>query len=236
MTASPPSPPAERPPEGDDPLTEFALYARSKLGPFGRYPYISAFVAMALLMTLTRNCTRHIPDPPPILGQLPAWMGEGSGAPSSDSLRGRAYLLQIVPPDCAAEARCQSPDPVSERIALGLFHTKVPVPVLVMSASGKPKAAATGGADLQRVVVRPETVASLAAAAAARATAPEGSADGDFVRLFGRILLVDQEGRLRGLYPLTGDLAGDEAYHRARHVYGERYAGPFGAGCGGLER
>jgi hypothetical protein len=55
-------------------------------------------------------------------------------------------------------------------------------------------------------------------------------------RLAGRILLVDQEGRLRGLYPLTGEHAGDEAYHRARHVFGEKYDGPFAAGCGGFGR
>lgn len=236
LSTEPPLPHQQDPPEGDDPLTEFALYARSKMGPFGRYPYASAFVAMALLMTLTRNCTRHIPDPPPVLGALPAWQGEGSGAPSSERLLGRAYLLQIIPPDCPPAARCQGPDPVSERIAQGLFHTRVPVPVVVLSAAGEPAAAAPDGADLRRAVVRPEMVAAVAAAAAHHARAPEGSADGDFVRLSGRILLVDQAGQLRGIYPLTGDLAGDEAYHRARHVYGERYEGPFGAGCGGFER
>jgi hypothetical protein len=51
-----PAPEQPKPATSDDPLTDFALYARSKMGPFGRYPYASAFVAMALLMTLTRDC------------------------------------------------------------------------------------------------------------------------------------------------------------------------------------
>ena len=54
------TPEQQKPSPSDDPLTDFALYARSKMGPFGRYPYASAFVAMALLMTLTRNCMRRI--------------------------------------------------------------------------------------------------------------------------------------------------------------------------------
>lgn len=232
MSESAPPNPA-RPPEGDDPLTDFALYARSKMGPFGRYPYASAFVAMALLMTLTRNCTRRIPDPPPVLGPLPAWQGK-PGEPTADTLKGRAYLLQLIPADCPTRAKCQEADPVTVRVAQGLHHTKVPVPVLVMSSGEAAQTASLPDADLQRVQVDAGSLAALAAAAAGYAQAPEGSADGDFVRLSGKILLVDQEGQLRGLYPLTGELAGDEAYHRARHVFGEKYDGPFGAGCGGF--
>lgn len=232
----PAQPPEVKPPAGDDPLTEFALYARSKMGPFGRYPYASAFVAMALLMTLTRNCTRRIPEPPPVLGTLPGWTGIGPDEPSSASLLGRAYLLQLIPADCPAQAKCQAADPVTVRIAQGLYHTKVPVPVIVASAAAGPVAPKLADADLQRAAMSVAELTTLAATAASHAQAPEGSADGDFVRLAGKILLVDQAGQLRGLYPLTGELAGDEAYHRARHVFGEKYNGPFGAGCGGLGR
>jgi hypothetical protein len=206
------------------------------MGPFGRYPYASAFVAMALLMTLTRDCMRRIPEPPPVLGQLAAWKSASGEPLSSESLAGRAYLLQIVPADCAERAACQQPDPVTVRIAQGLFHTKVPVPVVVMSGGNAAAVAAPTDADLRRAVVAPGELLAVAASAAAVAQAPEGSADGDFVRLASRILLVDQEGQLRGLYPLTGEHAGDEAYHRARHVFGEKYDGPFAAGCGGLGR
>lgn len=231
-----PAPEQPKPATSDDPLTDFALYARSKMGPFGRYPYASAFVAMALLMTLTRDCMRRIPEPPPVLGQLAAWKSASGGPLSSESLAGRAYLLQVVPADCAERAACQQPDPVTVRIAQGLFHTKVPVPVVVMSGGNAAAVAAPTDADLKRAVVAPRDLLAVAASAAAVAQAPEGSADGDFVRLAGRILLVDQEGQLRGLYPLTGEHAGDEAYHRARHVFGEKYDGPFAAGCGGLGR
>lgn len=230
-----PAPEQPKSATSDDPLTDFALYARSKMGPFGRYPYASAFVAMALLMTLTRDCMRRVPEPPPVLGQLAAWKSARGEPLSSESLAGRAYLLQIVPTDCAERAACQQPDPVTVRIAQGLFHTKVPVPVVVMSAGSAAAVAAPTDADLKRAVVAPGDLLAVAASAAAFAQAPEGSADGDFVRLAGKILLVDQEGRLRGLYALTGELAGDEAYHRARHVFGEKYHGSFGAGCGGLE-
>lgn len=233
MTQATP-PPDQRPAESDDPLTDFALYARSKMGPFGRYPYASAFVAMALLMTLTRNCTRRIPDPPPILGALPAWTGLGPDAVSSSSLSGQAYLLQLIPSDCAIGAKCQAADPVTVRIAQGLHHTDVPVPVIVTGVDADPGGAPVQNADLRRAKITAAELTALAAAAARFTDAPEGSADGDFVRLSGKILLVDQSGQLRGLYALTGELAGDEAYHRARHVYGERYNGPFGAGCGGL--
>jgi hypothetical protein len=231
-----PAPEQPKPATSDDPLTDFALYARSKMGPFGRYPYASAFVAMALLMTLTRDCMRRIPEPPPVLGQLAAWKSASGEPLSSESLAGRAYLLQIVPADCAERAACQQPDPVTVRIAQGLFHTKVPVPVVVMSGGNAAAVAAPTDADLRRAVVAPGELLAVAASAAAVAQAPEGSADGDFVRLASRILLVDQEGQLRGLYPLTGEHAGDEAYHRARHVFGEKYDGPFAAGCGGLGR
>jgi hypothetical protein len=216
-----PAPEQPKPATSDDPLTDFALYARSK---------------MALLMTLTRDCMRRIPEPPPVLGQLAAWKSASGEPLSSESLAGRAYLLQIVPADCAERAACQQPDPVTVRIAQGLFHTKVPVPVVVMSGGNAAAVAAPTDADLRRAVVAPGELLAVAASAAAVAQAPEGSADGDFVRLASRILLVDQEGQLRGLYPLTGEHAGDEAYHRARHVFGEKYDGPFAAGCGGLGR
>lgn len=229
--------PEQQPPApSDDPLTDFALYARSKMGPFGRYPYASAFVAMALLMTLTRNCTRRVPEPPPVLGPLAQWSSTGAEPLSSAALAGRAYLVQVVPADCADRAPCQQPDPVSIRVAQGLFHTKVPVPVVVMSTGTASVAAAPADADMKRALVGREDLLAVAASAAAVAQAPEGSADGDFVRLSGKILLVDQEGRIRGLYALTGELAGDEAYHRARHVFGEKYDGPFAAGCGGFGR
>jgi hypothetical protein len=179
---------------------------------------------------------RRIPEPPPVLGQLAAWKSASGEPLSSESLAGRAYLLQIVPADCAERAACQQPDPVTVRIAQGLFHTKVPVPVVVMSGGNAAAVAAPTDADLRRAVVAPGELLAVAASAAAVAQAPEGSADGDFVRLASRILLVDQEGQLRGLYPLTGEHAGDEAYHRARHVFGEKYDGPFAAGCGGLGR
>lgn len=229
-------PAPEQPAPSDDPLTDFALYARSKMGPFGRYPYASAFMAIALLMTLTRDCMRRVPEPPPVLGPLAPWSSVAGEPLSSESLAGRAYLLQLVPADCADGAKCQLPDPVTVRVARGLFHTKVPVPVVVMSAGSSAGAEAIADADLQRAVVAHGELLAVAASAAAVAQAPEGSADGDFVRLAGKILLVDQEGRLRGLYALTGELAGDEAYHRARHVFGEKYDGPFAAGCGGLGR
>jgi hypothetical protein len=105
-----------------------------------------------------------------------------------------------------------------------------------MSTGNASVAAVPADAELKRGVVGREELLAVAASAAAVAQAPEGSADGDFVRLSGKILLVDQEGRLRGLYALTGELAGDEAYHRARHVFGEKYDGPFAAGCGGFGR
>lgn len=231
-----PAPEQPKPAPSDDPLTDFALYARSKMGPFGRYPYASAFMAIALLMTLTRDCMRRVPEPPPVLGPLAPWSSVAGEPLSSESLAGRAYLLQLVPADCADGAKCQQPDPVTVRVAQGLFHTKVPVPVVVMSAGSSAGAEAIADADLKRAVVAPGDLRAVAASAAAVALAPEGSADGDFVRLAGKILLVDQEGRLRGLYALTGELAGDEAYHRARHVFGEKYDGPFGAGCGGFGR
>ncbi|NQW62332.1 MAG: hypothetical protein HQ461_05845 [Deltaproteobacteria bacterium] len=231
-----PAPEQPKPSTSDDPLTDFALYARSKMGPFGRYPYASAFLAIALLMTLTRDCMRRVPEPPPVLGPLAPWSSAAAEPLSSASLAGRAYLLQLIPLDCAPGAKCQQPDPVTVRIAQGLFHTKVPVPVIVMSTGKAGAEAPVANADLQRAVVAHGDLLAVAASAAAVAQAPEGSADGDFVRLAGKILLVDQEGRLRGLYALTGEHAGDEAYHRARHVFGEKYDGPFGAGCGGFER
>jgi hypothetical protein len=230
------TPEQQKPSPSDDPLTDFALYARSKMGPFGRYPYVSAFVAMALLMTLTRDCMRRIPEPPPALGQLAPWTSNAGEPLSSASLVGRAYLLQLIPIDCAEGAKCQQPDPVTVQIAQGLFHTKVPVSVVVMSTGKAGAEAPVAKADLQRAVVARGDLLAVAASAAAVSQAPEGSADGDFVRLAGKILLVDQEGRLRGLYALTGEHAGDEAYHRARHVFGEKYDGPFAAGCGGFGR
>ena len=63
--------------------------------PFYKNPYVVAFVVGIITITAIRPLTRHIPDPPPVIGQgLPSYEAQGPGdeAFSPDQLTGWVHV------------------------------------------------------------------------------------------------------------------------------------------------
>ena len=64
-------------------------------GPAWRNPWLIAFIAGAITITMLRDCTRRVPDAPLSLGAVPTWsLLDVSGTQySSETLSGRVHIL-----------------------------------------------------------------------------------------------------------------------------------------------
>jgi hypothetical protein len=199
----------------------------ARTGPIGRYPYLSMFLFFAILMPLTRPFLRHIPDPPPALGQMPAWQGRTAhGEIASGSLRGNPYLVVV---ECPAEASCAETREVTGQLVKSFAHQGLEIPVLRVSVATTDPADRTDG--IVDVALSPGVSEAMSAFVQSKAPPKPGSADGRWIRLGGRVALVDHTGELRGIYPLTGEHAGDEAMHMARMAWAESRRLPGAEGC-----
>ncbi|MBI2963280.1 MAG: SCO family protein [Deltaproteobacteria bacterium] len=196
-----------------------------------RNPFLWAFVVGCAVITLMRPLLRRIPDPPPVIGQVPEFSlmtasGERYG---SDELRGHVYVASFA----ATPARLQAMSSLARRYRdEGLDSIRL----VSISADREDGAAArareaakTHGLDPRRWVLLHgprEQVRELAehgfriepAAAAAGRSAGLDAAPG------GEIFLVDAAGGLRGGYG-ADPLGLDEVFWRSRRVLEESKAG-----------
>lgn len=194
--------------------------------PLWANPWLLAVLAGCLLVTLMRPLLRHEPDPPPIIGELPAFalVRESGASFTREDLHGSAWIVGFV------FTRCQMACPLITRAMLDLQQ--------------RLEANAVAGVRLLAVTVDPEhdTPQRLAAWGAARGVDPArwvlGSGSREEVHALvvdgfqtamgepetvgglvdiahaGRLALVDTRGRLRGYFEI--DEAGlDEVLHRA---------------------
>ena len=187
-----------------------------------RYPYWVAGALGVLYITLSRPCTRYIPEPPPVLGvvEIPTvaeWVGASSGAPTMD---GDVWIVAQVCVDCDGDqSQLRS---ALEALApkLDRLHQK-PIKLLALlptPETGDHAATQKRWADAVQSqspkwhigVSSPDSLRAWAASL--KHHFPDHR--GEFWR---RLVLLDGDGALRGSYA-HGDLGIDEAYHRAQHV------------------
>ena len=195
-----------------------------------RNPYVWGFVIGIATLTLIRPLLRHIPEPPPVLSQLPAFSLVGmDGKPyGSAELRGQVYVANffftscrsICPAIMQGMARLQAG--FAERGIRGIRLVSISVDpehdrpeVLSMYAKGM-------GVDPERWTLLTgdaERVRSLVVDGfkTPMVSAPAGGPEPIDIAHTGKLVLVDGLGRIRGYYD-TNEMALDEVYNRAQHV------------------
>jgi len=204
-----------------------------------RNPYLWGFLIGIVTLTLIRPLLRHVPEPPPVLSQLPEFSLVGiDGKPyGSAELTGQVYIASffftscrsICPAIMKGVARLQ--DGFAQRNIDGIRLVSISVDpehdtpeVLADYAKGM-------GVDPRRWTLltgAPEPVRRLVVDGFKTPLVPgepggpeQGPID---IAHTGKLVLVDGLGRIRGYYD-SNDLGLDEVYNRAQHVLRQQRAG-----------
>ena len=203
-----------------------------------RSPYVWGFVIGIVTLTLIRPLLRHIPEPPPVLSELPEFSLVGvDGKPfGSAELRGQVYVVNffftscrsICPAIMKGMARLQ--DGFAARNIAGIRLVSISVDPErdtpeVLGAYGKELGVdplrwtlLTGDPEKVRRLVVDGFKTPLAA------PAPEAPGPIDIAHT-GKLVLVDGLGRIRGYYD-SNELGLDEVYNRAQHVLSQERETP----------
>ena len=183
-----------------------------------RNPYVWGFLIGIVMLTAIRPFLRRIPEPPPVLSQLPEYSLVGMDAKpyGSTELRGQVYIANVFSTDCRSicppvmngMARLQ--DGFAQRKIQGIRLVSISVDpehdtpeVLTEYAKGV-------GVDPLRWTLLTGDPAEV------RRLVVDGFKAPDAVHT-GRLVLVDGSGRVRGFYG-SDEVGLDEVYNRAQHV------------------
>lgn len=185
--------------------------------PFYKNPWIVGWLIGAALITLIRPCTRYIPEPPPDFGAADYL------ATQRDTRYG-ATLIQILPSPCSASCLVAL-DRVATLEGRAARGRQEPFGIVTLTTGDE--------AELEQLQRRVNIEASerwtMRRAELPDGTLPAAFADaGHAAELTLRnwsdlvddslLWIVDQNSRLRGVYPHVGGEGLDEAYHRTQHV------------------
>jgi protein SCO1/2 len=211
--------------------------------PLWRNPWVIAAVAAMLTMPLLRPFLRHVPKPPPVMGQLPAFqLTDQDGKPFGlKQMKGEVYVVNFF------FTRCPTICPALTRAMKSLQDRfqKHKLPVKLLSITVDPgfdtpivmkKYAQKWGADTSRwtFVTGPmPAIRSLAIKGFRTAISrPKKVASFEEITHTSKLILVDSKGQIRGRpdekgQPLgyfgTSKLGLDELFHRSQHTLWEKF-------------
>lgn len=199
-------------------MSEMPLPKRKPLPPVEQWPwyaspYMWAFIFGVVFLTLIRPCTRHVPDPLPRLGDVPAWLAPVDPAPEGTS------LLTVWDPAC--EVCMETLEGVADAHR-ELSRANTPVEVYI----AYPRGVDIGPAQ-DRLAYEPNThfyaveigedwqEGSLSKATLSGDPLPE---DIDAFIALGTVWILDPSGAIRG--PLRAQTTDhrSELFHRTQHV------------------
>jgi len=231
MTEGPPLPPPE----------ERGGWLHRK---FIRYPWHFGAVIGIVTITAMRPCTRHVPEPPPVLAQLPEFdLVDQDGQPfSRASLRGRVtvagFMFTTCPSTCPRISRAMldlqrryAEHDLDVQLVSFSVDPENDTPAVLKTYAGHLEADpsrwrfVTGDLEAMKTLV----VGSFNSAMDKKSTSA-GMVD---IAHTTKLALIDPEGNLRGYYS-SDEVGLDEIFHRSQHVlreYRERQGG-----CGRAER
>ena len=215
--------------ENEQSLSDAETEASVSETPFWRNPYVVAAIVGMITVTLIRPCTRHIPDPPPVLGQLPAYSltDQNGAAFGSEELDGHVYVVTFFFTSCVTIC----PKVLNAAKALQDRYKRSELDIRLVSITVDPendtperlkKFAEGVGADFATWTfltgARAELEALIVGGFKTYMGEREEDADGMMDIGHGsRFVLVDQSGGVRGHYEIT-PLGADEVFHRSKHV------------------
>jgi protein SCO1/2 len=199
-----------------------------------RNPYLWGFLIGITTLTLIRPLLRHVPEPPPVLSQLPEFSLVGiDGKPyGSTELRGQVYIASFFFTSCRSicpvlmkgVARLQ--DGFAQRKIDGIRLVSISVDPEHDTPEVLRAYAKDIGADPLRWTLLtgdPEQVRRLVVEGfkAPDVPAPAGASGAVDIAHTGKLVLVDGAGRIRGYYG-SDEMGLDEVYNRAQHVLNQQ--------------
>jgi protein SCO1/2 len=199
-----------------------------------RNPYVWGFVIGVVTLTLIRPLLRHVPEPPPVLSQLPDYeLVSGDGTPyGSEELRGQVYITNffftscrsICPAMMKGMARLQ--DGFAQRNVDGIRLVSISVDPENDTPSVLATYATAIGVNPRRWTLLtgdPGQVRRLVVDGfkTPLVTPPPGGPEPIDIAHTGQLVLVDGKGRVRGYYA-SDEMGLDEVFNRAQHVLREQ--------------
>ena len=195
-----------------------------------RNPYAWGLVIGIVTLTLIRPLLRHIPEPPPVLSQLPEFslVGIDGKTYGSAELRGQVYVANFFFTSCRSicpaimKGMSRLQDGFAQRNIRGVRLVSISVDpehdtpeILGSYAKGM-------GVDPLRWTLLtgdPERVRALVVDGFKTPVIapPPGGPEPIDIAHTGKLVLVDGAGRIRGYYD-SDEMGLDEVFNRAQHV------------------
>lgn len=204
--------------------------------PLRRNPFVWAFLLGIATLTAMRPLLRHIPEPPPVVGDVPPFtlVDQDGRRFGKDDLLGRVTIANVFCTRCGTadqaviEGMRRIEDAYKERAIDRIALLSISSDPAVDTPAHLREYARSVGADPDRwtfLTGDVDEARALAAdlftrsAANAADTAPRQAATRrDASEARGRpLVLIDQRGRIRGRYA-ADEMGLDEVYNRAQHV------------------
>jgi protein SCO1/2 len=195
-----------------------------------RNPYVWGFVIGIVTLTAIRPLLRHVPEPPPVLFQLPEFsLVDADGkAYGSAELRGQVYVASFFFTSC--RSICPAIMHGMGRLQAGYKERNIEgirlVSISVDPEHDTPEVLTAYGQELgvdpgrwTLLTGDPEQVRRLVVdgfKTPADAASPQGARPIDIAHT-GKLVLVDGVGRVRGYYD-SDEMGLDEVFNRAQHV------------------
>ncbi|MEZ4451174.1 MAG: SCO family protein [Nannocystaceae bacterium] len=222
-----PEGPAARPAGAPPPVEERNFFLRV----FMRHPFVVAFFVGITLITVMRPLTRHVPEAPAVILEVPDFhLVDQDGRPFDlGTMRGKVWVAGFI------FTRCPSTCPKITQAMIGLQekfetfgHDAHLVAFSVDPENDTPEVlaryAATVGADPERFrfVTGPrEAMESLVIGGFKLAMDKPAPVPGQPTMIdiahSTKLAIIDPNGGIRGFYS-TDELGLDEIYHRTQHV------------------
>jgi hypothetical protein len=209
---------------GASPRSEGATAALAKPpAKLWKNPWVISAILGVLFMTIMAPMMKHVPEPPPVLGALPAGLSIGGDAVSLWSAE-RVTLVAFSRDGCftAEEALFKAHASffgTSFESGGGLVDARSVVVVDAAEDASKSIAALRSA----RSAYSDWPVAAVTAAAAQPLRRLTPSEDGGCgAGLAGWLTIVDRSGQVRGLYSSSDENVMSELHHRSQHVWFER--------------
>ena len=191
--------------------------------PLHRNPWFWGVLAGLIFVPAIRPLTRHIPDAPPVLAEIPDFelrLSNGAVARSAE-LRGRVYVLGFHGAVC--EPECGATLPALRALSDRFQEFERGITVLAVHLLASDTLALSLSPDLEGLWLatdaRVDALEPLARDTLNMHIAALEAGPGRIAAVArqAQIFIVDAQGHLRGHYGID-ELALDEVYHRAQHV------------------
>lgn len=183
--------------------------------PWYKSPYTWALIIGIISLTLLRPCTRHVPEPLPPLGEVPAWLSQVDVSP------GGATLLTFYIERCATcEATISGLSGVTRELSRTPYEPHIQVVVAHPPGVSLEEIAGRYAYEPRWSTLEVDIPTLWQRGGFAHASMDGEALDEDLGRFLrsGAVWIVDDAGALRGPLGAGTDAAANETLHRVQHV------------------